>query len=407
LLRIAIYHNLPSGGGKRALFEMARRLADKHEIDVYTLSSAERDLWSLQPFSRRYIVFPFRPLPLARCPLGRLNQGIRTLDLLRLRALERRIARRIDGEGYDIAFVHNCQYGQSPGLLSFLRTPSVYYCQEPPRWVYEPGVPRPYTTFSAFQRMGNRLDPLPHIYRRVLTHFDRRNVSAAGLVLVNSAYSRESLYRTYGLFAQVCYLGVDTELFRPLSLPRADFVLSVGALTPRKGFDFLLHSLALIPNDRRPRLVIVSNFSDGNEHAYLQSLAGRLGVAVEFHVRIADDELVRLYNQALLTAYSPIMEPFGFVPIESMACGTPVVGVREGGIRESVVDGETGILTDRDPECFAQAMETLLNDPARRAHLGQQGRRHAEKRWQWARSVSDLERYFARMEQPSPRRPGS
>lgn len=407
MLRIALYHNLPSGGGKRALFEMVRRLAAKHEIDVYTLSSAERDFWSLQPFSRQHVVFPFRPLPLTRRPLGRLNQGIRTLDLLRLRALERRIARRIDGEGYDIAFVHNCQYGQSPGLLSFLRTPSVYYCQEPPRWIYEPGVPRPYATFSTFQRIGNRLDPLPHIYRRALTHFDRQNVSAAGLVLVNSAYSRESLYRVYGIFAQVCYLGVDTERFRPLSLPRTDFALSVGALTPRKGFDFLLHSLALIHNDRRPRLVIVSNFSDGNEHAYLQGLAKRLGVAVEFHIRIADDELVRLYNQALLTAYSPIMEPFGFVPIESMACGTPVVGVREGGIRESVVDGETGILTDRDPEHFAQAVEALLNDPARRAHLGQQGRLHVEKRWQWARSVSDLENYFARVKRPSPQRTDS
>ncbi len=407
MLRIAIYHNLPSGGGKRALFEMARRLAARHEIDVYTLSTAERALWSLRPFSRRYVVFPFRPLPLAHRPFGRLNQGIRTLDLLRLRALEQRIARQIDGEGYDIAFVHNCQYGQSPGLLGFLRTPSAYYCQEPPRWVYEPDVPRPYTTFSTFQRLGNWVDPFPHIYRRALIHFDRRNVSAAGLVLVNSAYSRESLYRAYGIFAQVCYLGVDTERFRPLSLPRGDFVLSVGALTPRKGFDFLLHSLALTSRDRRPRLMIVSNFSDGNEHAYLQSLGERLGVTVEFHIRIDDDALVRLYNQALLTVYSPIMEPFGFVPIESMACGTAVVGVREGGLRESVVDGETGLLTDRDPECFAQAVEALLDDPARREHLGQRGRLHVEKHWQWARSVDDLERYFARIEQSSPRRTGS
>ena len=333
-MRIAIYHNLPSGGGKRALYEMTRRLAQRHEIVVHTLSTADHVFCDLRPHCQRHVVWPFRPLPLARRPLGRLNQGIRAADLLRLRSLQRKIAARIDAEGHDAVFVHNCQYGQSPSLLSFLHTPSVYYCQEPPRRIYEPPIDRPYSRHSRAQKAGNLVDPLPGLYRKTLASLDRRNVRAATTVLVNSAYSRESLYRTYGIYAQVCYLGVDTERFHPLSLPKEDFVLSVGALHPSKGFDFLIRSLALLDEPNRPCLVLVSNFTNEPEEQYLAQLAKQLHVPVAFHRRISDEKLLAFYNQARATVYAPVMEPFGFVPIEAMACGTPVIGVREGGVRE-------------------------------------------------------------------------
>lgn len=78
-MNIAIYHNLPSGGGKRALHEMTRRLAERHALDVYTLSCAEHDFGDLRPYAKKYIVYPFQALPLVRRPFGRLNQGIRTV----------------------------------------------------------------------------------------------------------------------------------------------------------------------------------------------------------------------------------------------------------------------------------------------------------------------------------------
>ena len=83
-----------------------------------------------------------------------------------------------------------------------------------------------------------------------------------------------------------------------------------------------------------------------------------------FRVGIPDEGLVQLYNRAMLTVYAPIMEPFGFVPLESMACGTPVVGIREAGVRETVRHAETGFLVDRDPEQFAAAVLALLDDDA-------------------------------------------
>lgn len=390
-MKIGIYHNLPSGGGKRALFEMTRRLAERHEVDVYTLSTAEHDFCDLRPHCQQHVVWPFQPLPLARRPFGRLNQGIRSADLRRLETVQRQIAAQIDGGGYDVTFVHNCQFGQSPGLLKFLRTPSVYYCQEPPRLLYEPPIQRSYRRLSPAQRLGNLFDPLPGLYRKTLRRMDRDNVRAASVVLANSHYSRETLFRTYGIFAHVGRLGVDSERFRPLSLAKQHRVISVGALTPYKGFDWVIQSLARIEAGQRPALTIVSNFTNPTEKAYLQDLANRGAVEVEFRAGVSDDELVESYNRALLTVYAPVMEPFGFVPLESMACGTPVVGVCEAGVRETIVHEATGLLVERYTARFASAIVSLLNDRDQRAVLGRQGRDFVATLWSWEQSVREIE----------------
>jgi glycosyltransferase involved in cell wall biosynthesis len=110
---------------------------------------------------------------------------------------------------------------------------------------------------------------------------------------------------------------------------------------------------------------------------------------------VSDDELVRLYNQALLVAYTPIMEPFGFVPLEAMACGTPVVGVREGGVRETVMHEQTGLLADRDLPQLAAAIECLLSDAGKREAFGKRGREVALKQWRWDESVRQLNAQLA------------
>lgn len=400
-MRIAIYHNLPSGGGKRALYEMTRRLAAQHTIDVYTLSCAEHNFCDLRPFAQRHVVVPFKPLPLARRPFGRINQGLRALTLLRVHRRQQSIANQIDAAGYEVVFAHNCQFTQAPSVLSFLRTPSVYYCGEPPRLLYEPRIARPYNSLTRRQRAANLIDPFPTLYRSVLARLDRKNARAAARILTNSAYTRETLYRIYGLFAHIGYLGVDTELFRPLSLPRENFLISVGMVNPQKGFDFLIRGLALLEKDQRPSLVIICNSADERERAYLISLAQQLQVTVEFRTLIPDEELVRLYNQARLMVYAPVMEPFGFAPLEAMACQTPVIGIREGGVRESVSDGVTGLLVDREPEALAAAIRTLLANPAEVDRLGHNGRSSAEDRWTWAASIEVIESHLADAAQPA------
>jgi glycosyltransferase involved in cell wall biosynthesis len=244
------------------------------------------------------------------------------------------------------------------------------------------------------------IDPLKRLYTFELKSTDVHNTRSASLVLANSAYSREVLYRVYAIHARICYLGVDQTIFRPLNLERKNCVLSTGALRPDKGFDFIIRSLALIPAAQRPDLLIISNQTNPEELAYLQSMAGQNHVNVTFKELVSDEELVQAYNQALLTVYAPNLEPFGFVPLESMACGTPVVGVREAGVRESVVDGQTGFLTDRDPQEFARALQTLLEDQATHRRFGENSLSHVREHWGWDHTISTLEHSFRSVIQP-------
>ena len=146
----------------------------------------------------------------------------------------------------------------------------------------------------------------------------------------------------------VSYLGVDNILFKPLNITKENFVLSVGQCIPEKGFEFILMSLAKIEPNLRPVFVLVTD--QGNIHwkKYLIRLAIKLNVKLKICSLISDEELVLLYNKAQMVVYTPYMEPFGLVPLEAMSCGTPVVGVNEGGVLETIINRKTGILTEQD-----------------------------------------------------------
>jgi glycosyltransferase involved in cell wall biosynthesis len=395
-LRIAVYHNLPSGGAKRTLHAILKRLSERHQLDLYDLSCSNRDFCDVTPFVGETFTYPFNPLPELRRPLGRLNFGARLLDLFRLESLQRRIAADIDRRGYDVVYVHPCQFTQTPALLRFLQTPSLYHSREPLRASFsEPIIDRPYhRPRQGVHRLLDNVDLVAHTYRRRLQGNEQLSSQCASLVVTNSYFTREALYRFYGVNARVCYHGVDSEVFRPLDLSRDGRVLSVGALTPAKGFAFIIQSLALIPASARPGLTIVSNYQVGDELAYLNDLAEKCDVSVEFRTMISNKELVRLYNTAPAVVYAPIMEPFGLVALEAMACGTPVVAVCEGGVRESVTNGQTGLLVDRDPWQFAQAVGTLIKDRQLANRYGKQARECVLSRWRWADAICKLESYL-------------
>jgi glycosyltransferase involved in cell wall biosynthesis len=395
-MRIALFYNLPSGGAKRTIQEQVTRLGHKHQIDVYSLSTANHDFADLRPSVAHHRVYEFKPMPLFRSPFGRLNNLVRLVDLMKLRQLDRIIANQIRQGSYDAVLVHPCQFEIAPSLLRFEKSmPKVYYCHEPPRIPYEPMPKRPYDKGELTRKaVLNKVDPLLMLYREYLRRNDRTNTRGADKILVNSKYIQAAVRRIYNLGAFLCYHGVNADLFRPLGLEKRNIVLSVGSLTPLKGFDFLIRAMAELPEAGRPRLVIASNFQNSPEKTYLEDLAGDLRVELELLNNISDLQLVELYNQAKMVLYSPVREPFGLVPLEAMACRTPVVGVREGGVLETVLDGETGFLVERDIRLFADAIKCLLDDPELGRAFGQRGRMHVSKEWTWDVAISRLEGYL-------------
>lgn len=401
VLRIALYHNLPSGGAKRAVYEWTRRLAEHHQLDVYTLSDANHDFCDIRPFTRQYRIFDFTPHQLFDSPFGRLNQWQRWRDLGDLTKLGRHIAAEINAHKYDIVFANPCLYTFIPTLLQFINLPAVYYLHEPFGPTFTRQIQRSYLKSNKWRDTLDRFDPLIKLYRHRLETIRYKGIKLTKRLLANSQFTCQEIKKAYGVDAPVCHYGVDVEKFRPLSLTRDEnTILSVGELSPRKGFDFLVESLGRLPTDQRPRLRIASNSVIPPEEEYIRGLAARHGVELQILTNLNTEKLAVEYNKAQFCVYSPVMEPFGLVPLEAAACGAAVIGVREAGVLETVVDKRTGLLVERDPAQFAAAIQYLLTRPTLTEEYGRNGREHILANWTWESSVTQLENHlFACAEQ--------
>jgi glycosyltransferase involved in cell wall biosynthesis len=366
-----------------------------HAVEAFFPDTADEAFLSVAAACDRAHVYPAPPPPSREASLfGRVGPGAALAALRLVRALariHRQMAGAVDGGSFDVVLAGHDMFTHAPLALRHLKTPSAYYCQEPLRLVYEApvgmAVPEPSGRASRWARRAATLAA-----RLVLKPMDARATGAARLLLANSIYSHEAIMRAYGRPARVIYLGVDAERFRPLGVPRERTVLSVGALHPAKGFDFVVEALARIPAPRRPSMLVISDRGYGGYRERLMELARRRDVALRVETRVSEAELVGAYNQAALVAYAPYLEPFGLVALEAMACGTPLVAVAEGGTRESITHEATGILAPRDAQAFAEAVERVLSDAPLAARLGEQGREAAAGRWTWARSTERLER---------------
>lgn len=222
-----------------------------------------------------------------------------------------------------------------------------------------------------------------------------QNLRAAREILTNSNFAAMELNQAFGIPAEVCYLGVDAACFRPMGLPRERFALSVGAVHPHKGYRFLIESLGRLPERRRPPLIIAANSSEPAELQAIRALAASKGVALTVRSVGNAAEIAALYNRAAVFVYCPIREPWGLAAVEAMACGTPIVAVAEGGVAESCVHGETGLLVERDEVAFADALNRVLTDPALGAQLGASGVVRVHARFTWERTAEEIEKHLS------------
>ncbi len=171
-------------------------------------------------------------------------------------------------------------------------------------------------------------------------------------------------------------------------------------MVPRKGIDTVIRSFARVIREHRidARLVIVGGStrvpdpSATPEIGRLMSVAAAENVAgrVLFRGRADRDELKYYYSAADIFVTTPWYEPFGITPLESMACGTPVIGSNVGGIRFSVKDGKTGFLVPpQDPAALSRQIVRLYRDPALRRTMGREAMRRARDMFTW-KTITDI-----------------
>ncbi len=301
-------------------------------------------------------------------------------------------------KNFDVLFANTSMHYAVTAIGRFADLPKVLYLQEPLRELYEASpllpwrTPRPQPPGSGF-RPRSAASVIRQVLRvrklGILVREEQENASAFDRILVNSIFSRESVLRAYGLSAQTCYLGVDTTVFLDYKLERENTVLSVGAIVPAKAIERSIEAVAAVTTNR-PTLELIGNMVDAEYRNHLERLAIERGVAVDFKVNLSDTELVERLNRAAAMIYTPRLEPFGFAPLEAAACGLPVVGITEGGIRETVRNGVTGFLVEDNSEMMAMALERILNDPPFGRQLGASGRQWVNQQWTVDQAVDRL-----------------
>ena len=224
---------------------------------------------------------------------------------------------------------------------------------------------------------------------------ERDAMLTADRIIAFSPHERDAMARLYGADPAKVRLvpcGVDLGKFRPLDqkevrkrlgLNGEKVLLFVGRVEPLKGLDLLVETAAqLEAGEENVRMMVVGGGGPGEpETDRVRRLAEERQVdgMIDFVGRVNHDELPLYYNAADVCVVPSYYESFGLVALESMACGTPVVATRVGGLPTIVHHGHTGYLKSwRCPEAFANSVEMIFASTDLQESMGSAARRRAE-----------------------------
>ncbi len=253
---------------------------------------------------------------------------------------------------------------------------------------------------------------------------EERAVREADLLIAEAPQDEADLVALYAADPARIRLvpcGFDPDEFAPqdkisarqkLGLPTDErIVLQLGRMVPRKGVENVVRGVARLRHAHgiAARLVIVGGESEAPDPVFtpeigrLQTIAAAENIAesVTFVGRRGRRALADYYAAADLFVSTPWYEPFGITPLEAMACATPVVGSRVGGIQYTVVDGETGYLVPpKDADALGERLAQLFREPALIERFGQQGLARVHQHFTWEKVAASLADAFAEISVP-------
>ncbi|MER7334951.1 MULTISPECIES: glycosyltransferase [unclassified Micromonospora] len=303
-----------------------------------------RQIADLVPEGERFVLWKdhdasepgLRESWLARTPLRRSKAVALPLMPLVWRTLSRQRFDVVISSSH--AFAHTVKLGDPE------TTTHLSYVHAPARYIWSP----------AFDGRGS--NPLLSVPRRLLQGVDVRLSDHVRGYAANSREVQTRIRQYWRRDAVVINPPVDVEWFAaapPADRTQArDYLLGVGRWIPYKNFDLII---AIAEAAGMP-LVLAGS---GPQETQLRQLAERTNVPVVFEVRPDRERLRQLFWGARALLF-PVHEDFGIIPVEAQACGTPVIGLRRGGLLETVVDGETGFLADStDPADHAALVRRL------------------------------------------------
>ncbi|WP_170464907.1 glycosyltransferase [Ruegeria arenilitoris] len=281
------------------------------------------------------------------------------------RALE-----ELDLSGYDL--IISSESGPAKGIIAPPGTPHICYTHSPMRYIWD--------QYGAY---SSRLSRVERLYFSHLAHRLRIwDVSTAARVdkfVANSNFVAQRIRRYYHRDAQVVHPPVDLDAYRlPEKTSDRSHYLFVSELVPYKKADLVIEAFRGF--DRH--LVVVG---DGSQRSELER---NLPPNVKLLGRVPSADLPGLYQTAKALIF-PAEEDFGIVPVEAMACGTPVLAYGRGGVRDSVVEGRTGLFFDtQSTESIIDSIRLFENIQFRFADISEHARGFGADRFR--REFSDV-----------------
>lgn len=254
---------------------------------------------------------------------------------------------------------------------------------------------------------------------------ETRIVREADHIIAECPQDKEDLIRYYNAPAEkvsIIPCGFNQEEFYPmdrllsrtiLKLDPAEFIiLQLGRIVPRKGIDNVIRGISKLTKTTTPyRLIVVGGEHDEPDHLHdaevirLQQIAEDCGIRdqVLFTGRKRREVLKYYYAAADIFVTTPWYEPFGITPLESMACGTPVIGSNVGGIKYTIEDGKCGFLVPpNDPDALASRIHQLLADEELLKAMRQHGLKRVNTLFTWTNVARKMIALYERVILASP-----
>jgi D-inositol-3-phosphate glycosyltransferase len=254
-------------------------------------------------------------------------------------------------------------------------------------------------TLGRLKQLANPDEPEPAFRLEM----ERRLIQYADRIIAPTTDERNQMIRYCGASPykiEVIPCGVDLKHFIPQNRRQArerlglrqdqPVLLFVGRLDPFKGPDLLLREAAIM--EEEAQVVIVGGKLTGDKELQeLRQLAAELNLEDRVHFLGArpKHELPMIYSAADVLVMPSYHESFGMAAAESLACGTPVVGTRAGGLTTIIRQGKTGYLVPRSPGAFAEKLDMLLRNPDLLAQM-RQATRHSIQQFDWKNIASQV-----------------
>lgn len=235
---------------------------------------------------------------------------------------------------------------------------------------------------------------------RNYAHRLRTGDHITGFLLVSNYLAKQ--YAQYAHKTRIIYGGFNPDLFYPRPVARQRKVMFAGRLIPFKGINYLVEGI-----DPEIDLHLVGRPYHPEYYALLEKLAE--GKRVEFQTALSQEELAEEFSSSLVSVLPSVYtdvygtqhlksEILGLVLLEAMACATPVLVTRVGGMPEIVRDGETGfVVPPNDPAALGERIRYLYDNPDVAERMGQAAREHALANFTWDKVARDCLRAYEEM----------